>query len=292
MTTKVATMATSKRERQKAARRQKLEAMQRANKRRKSVRRAVIVVIVAILVVGTGALLFAGGSKTTPTLATTTTNSASGSTTTVPASADSAAQAKANAIAVAHGCPASTSTTVNTLSWKTAPPMTIDKSLTYYAHFVTTAGNFVVKLDAATAPITTNNFVFLAEHNFYKCVIFHRAIPGFMIQGGDPTGKGTGGPGYTIADEYPKVGKPTYPLYSIAMANTGSPHTGGSQFFIVTGSSGETLSNQYSLFGQVISGTSVVMKINDEGNPSASANGVPPLVVNRMLSVTISNSAS
>jgi cyclophilin family peptidyl-prolyl cis-trans isomerase len=285
-------MATSKRERQKAARRQKLEAMQRANKRRKSVRRAVIVVIVAILVVGTGALLFAGGSKTTPTLATTTTASASASTTTVPASADSAAQARANAVAVAHGCPKSTSATVNTLSWKSAPKMAIDKSLTYYAHFVTTAGNFVVKLDAATAPITTNNFVFLAKHDFYKCVIFHRVIPGFMIQGGDPTGTGAGGPGYTIADEYPKAGSPTYPLYSIAMANENKAHTGASQFFIVTGSAGETLPATYSLFGQVISGTKVVMKVNSEGNPSTTADGIPPLVVNRMLSVTISNSAS
>ena len=94
----------------------------------------------------------------------------------------------------------------------------------------------------------------MAEHNFYKCVIFHRVISGFMIQGGDPTGTGTGGPGYTIPDEYPKAGNPTYPLYSIAMANTGSPHTGGSQFFIVTGAEGETLPNTYSLFGKVISG--------------------------------------
>jgi len=170
--------------------------------------------------------------------------------------------------------------------------MTINTSLNYYAHFHTTAGDFVVKLDAKTAPITTNNFVFLAQHNYYHCVIFHRVIPGFMIQGGDPTGTGTGGPGYTIADEYPATGSPTYPLYSIAMANTGSPHTGGSQFFIVTGSTGETLPASYSLFGQVVSGTNVVMAINNEGNSSPSSNGEPPAVTNRMLSVTISNSAN
>jgi peptidyl-prolyl cis-trans isomerase B (cyclophilin B) len=291
MATKVATMATSKRERQKAARRQKIEAMQRANKRRKSIRRGVIVAIVAILVVGTGTLLFAGGSKTTPTLATTTTAATSGSTTTVPSATNSAAQSKANALAVGAGCPKSTSTTANSLTWSKAPAMAINKSQTYYAHFVTTAGNFVVKLDATTAPITTNNFVFLAEHKYYNCVIFHRVIPGFMIQGGDPTGTGTGSPGYTIADEYPKVAKPTYPLYSIAMANTGAVHTGGSQFFIVTGSQGETLPATYSLFGQVISGTGAVMKIQNEGDPT-SGTGVPPLVTNRMLSVTISNSAS
>lgn len=287
-------MATTKRERQKAARRQKLEQMERANKRRKLVRRGVISAIVAVLVVGSAALLFAGKTTPTTTTTTSTTSTSSTSTTTttlkIPA-ADAAAQVKANALATAAGCPASTSATVNKLTWKAAPKMTINKALTYYAHFVTTAGSFVVKLDAATAPITTNNFIFLAEHKFYNCVIFHRVIPGFMFQGGDPTGTGSGGPGYSIPDELPKTGSPTYPLYSVAMANAG-PNTGGSQFFIVTGKTGETLSPAYSLFGQVVSGMNVAMKINDEGNPNSSDNGVPPLVTNRMLSVTISNSES
>ena len=290
MATKVATMATTKRERQKAARRQKLEQMERANKRRKMIRRGVITAIVAVLVVGSAALLFAG--KSTPTTTTTSTTSTSSTTTTTEISkADQVAQAKANGLAAAAGCPASILAKVNNLTWKTAPAMTINKAATYYAHFVTTAGSFVVKLDAATAPITTNNFIFLARHKFYNCVVFHRAIPGFMFQGGDPTGTGSGGPGYTIPDELPKTGNPTYPLYSVAMANAG-PNTGGSQFFIVTGKTGETLQPSYSLFGQVVSGMNVVMKINSEGNPSTSANGVPPLVANRILTVTISNSAT
>ena len=283
---KVAPMATSKRERQKAARRQKLEAQQRAAKRRKNTRLVVIVAIVALLVLGSGVVVFAGHSTTTTTTTTSTTSTSTTTTTVASSAAVTAAQNAANAKAVAAGCPKSTATRVNTLSWSKAPAMTINKSATYFAHFNTTAGNFVVKLDAATAPITTNNFVFLAQHNFYHCVIFHRVIPGFVIQGGDPTGTGTGGPGYTIADEYPKVGNPTYPLYSVAMANTGSPHTGGSQFFIVTGSSGEPLSHTYSLFGQVVSGQSVVKAINDFG----SASGVPPTVTERMLTVTISQS--
>jgi peptidyl-prolyl cis-trans isomerase B (cyclophilin B) len=108
-----------------------------------------------------------------------------------------------------------------------------------------------------------------------------------MIQGGDPTGSGAGGPGYTIADEYPKAGSPTYPLYSIAMANTGAAHTGGSQFFIVSGSSGETLSPTYSLFGKVISGVNVVKTIQNAGNPSEASNGTPPLVTYRILNITI-----
>ena len=115
----------------------------------------------------------------------------------------------------------------------------------------------MVTLDASTAPMTVNNFVFLANKGFYNCVIFHRVIPGFMDQTGDPTGTGTGGPGYTIPDEYPPKAANAadqYPLGSVAMANTGQPHTGGSQFFIVAGAQGESLPNSYSLFGQVTSG--------------------------------------
>jgi cyclophilin family peptidyl-prolyl cis-trans isomerase len=269
-------MATSKRERQKAARREKLERMQRHEKRRKNIRRGVIVAVIAAVVFGSGALLFSGKSKP-----------AASATTTTTAVSDSSLQAAANAKAVAAGCPASPSTRVNTLTWSKAPAMNINKSKTYYANFTTTAGKFVVELDPTTAPITTNNFVFLAEHKFYNCVTFQRVIPGFMIQGGDPTGTGGGGPGYTIPDEYPKAGNPTYPLYSVAMANTGQPHTGGSQFFIVTGSEANSIGSSYTLFGHVTSGIKVVKTIQNEGNASTSANGIPPAVTNRMLRVTI-----
>jgi cyclophilin family peptidyl-prolyl cis-trans isomerase len=134
--------------------------------------------------------------------------------------------------------------------------------------------------------VTVNNFVFLADKGYYHCVIFHRVIPKFMDQTGDPTGTGDGGPGYTIADEYPAKASNAadqYPLGSVAMANTGAVHTGGSQFFIVAGSEGESLPNTYSLFGHVTSGMSVVDKINAEGSSA----GVPPDVTQRMLSVTI-----
>ena len=235
--------------------------------------------IVGAVIVVSAAYLFSGHSSPSP------------STTTVAAPAPGGmTQAQADAVAVKAGCPASTSTRVNTLQWKSAPAMTINPSATYYAHIVTTAGTFVAKLDASTAPVTVNNFVFLAEHKFYNCVVFHRAIPGFMIQTGDPTGTGSGGPGYTIADEFPKAGSPTYPLYSLAMANTGAAHSGGSQFFVVTGSSGEALPPKYSLFGQVVSGFKAVRTINAAGNPSSSSNGVPPVVTHRMLSVTITHS--
>lgn len=267
-----------------------MEQMQRQADRRKNIRRGVIVAIVAVLILGTGALLFSNKTTTTTIAGGTTTTTVPVTVTTLPKSKVTALQTAANAKAVSVGCPASTATRVNNLSWPKAPAMTINRAKTYTANFVTTAGNFAVKLDAAKAPITTNNFVYLAEHKFYNCVIFHRAIPGFMIQGGDPSGTGTSGPGYTIADEYPKAASPTYPLYSLAMANTGRPHTGGSQFFIVTGAIGETLSAAYSLFGQVVSGQSVVKTIQNEGNPSQASNGVPPLVTQRILTITITES--
>jgi len=253
--------------------------MQREARRRRTLRRAVIVTIVAAVVIASAALLFSG-SKTPAT--TTTTSSTSTTTTSTIPKADQTKQIDANAIAVRAGCPASPATRVNNLSFKSAPKMAISKTATYYAHVVTTVGAFVIKLDAATAPVTVNNFIFLAQHKYFNCVIFHRVIPGFVIQGGDPTGTGSGGPGYSIPDELPKAGHPTYPLYSVAMANAG-PNTGGSQFFVVTGPNGENLSPNYSLFGQVISGQSVVHTISAEG----SAAGVPPLVTQRMLTVTI-----
>ena len=114
-----------------------------------------------------------------------------------------------------------------------------------------------------------------------------------MNQTGDPTGTGSGGPGYTIPDEYPSKASNAaqqYPLGSLAMANTGQPHTGGSQFFVVAGPEGESLPNTYTLFGQVSSGMNVVDTINQQGNSSPTSNGVPPDVTQRVVSITISSS--
>jgi cyclophilin family peptidyl-prolyl cis-trans isomerase len=202
---------------------------------------------------------------------------------------DTKAQAAANATSVAAGCPKNPATVLKKPKWSSAPATIIDASKAYSATVKTDVGTFVVALDAKDAPQTVNSFVFLAEHHFFDCVIFHRVIPGFVDQTGDPTGTGSGGPGYTIADELPaKASNPAdqYPLGSVAMANTGQPHSGGSQWFIVAGTQGESLSNAYSLFGHVTSGMSVVEKINAQGSTS----GVPPDVTHRMLKVTISSS--
>ncbi|HXN62527.1 MAG TPA: peptidylprolyl isomerase [Acidimicrobiales bacterium] len=203
--------------------------------------------------------------------------------------ADKKAQATANATSVAAGCPKNPATELKKSKWTSAPAMTIDPTKTYTATVKTDVGTFVIALDAKDAPQTVNNFVFLAQQHFFDCVTFLRVIPTFVDQTGDPTGTGSGGPGYAIPDELPAKASNAadqYPLGSVAMANTGQPNTGGSQWFIVAGAEGESLSNTYSLFGQVTSGMSVVEKINAQG----SASGVPPDVTHRMLKVTISSS--
>ena len=137
-----------------------------------------------------------------------------------------------------------------------APPeMGIDPAKRYTATMTTSLGEIVIALDALKAPKTVNNFVFLALNHYYDGVIFHRIIPGFMCQGGDPTGTGRGGPGYKFEDELPQPRE--YAIGSLAMANAG-PNTNGSQFFIVSGPSGVGLPPQYSLFGQVVKGLDVV----------------------------------
>jgi len=136
------------------------------------------------------------------------------------------------------------------------PEMTIDLDKAYSATLHTNHGDIAIEFDAAGSPLTVNNFVFLARDGFYDGVIFHRVIKGFMIQGGDPTGTGTGGPGYRFRDELEGAGK--YSRGTVAMANAG-PNTNGSQFFIMHTDYG--LPHNYSIFGQVKDGLDVVDKI-------------------------------
>jgi cyclophilin family peptidyl-prolyl cis-trans isomerase len=146
------------------------------------------------------------------------------------------------------------------------PPMCIDPAKTYTAVMATSKGTMTIALDAVGAPNTVNNFVVLARYHYYDGVGFHRVIPGFMLQGGDPDGTGRGGPGYKFADELPKPGR--YEVGSLAMANAG-PNTNGSQFFIVSGPDGMRLPPQYSLFGKVVKGLEVVSAIDAVGSPGA-----------------------
>ena len=213
---------------------------------------------------------------------------ACGSSTPAASSGPSAAQQAADRAAAAGGCKSSPSTTLHKPQWGKAPAMTIDPTKAYTATVKTDAGSFMIALDAAKTPLAVNNFVFLAQNHFFDCIVFHRVIPGFMNQTGDPTGTGTGGPGYSFSDELPPTASPQYPLGSVAMANSG-PNTNGSQFFIVTGSDGESLAPNYTLFGQVTSGLGVVQKINADGNANPSADGVPPKVIHRIESISIAS---
>jgi cyclophilin family peptidyl-prolyl cis-trans isomerase len=141
------------------------------------------------------------------------------------------------------------------LQWKSPPPMTIDPSKSYTATIKTTDGDLTADLFAKDAPVTVNNFVFLANQHFYENVKFHRIIKGFMAQTGDPTGTGAGGPGYRFNDE-PVTRK--YTRGTLAMANAG-PNTNGSQFFIMH--QDYPLPPNYTIFGQVTDGLDVLDKI-------------------------------
>lgn len=127
------------------------------------------------------------------------------------------------------------------------------------AVFDTNMGEFEIELFEDKTPITTKNFIDLAQEGFYDGVIFHRIIDGFMIQGGDPTGTGMGGPGYTIEDEFtPELTHESEGILS--MANTGRPHSGGSQFFITLAAT-PWLDGHHTVFGKVIKGMEVVREI-------------------------------
>ncbi|MHB8438697.1 MAG: peptidylprolyl isomerase [Acidimicrobiales bacterium] len=149
------------------------------------------------------------------------------------------------------------------------PPMVIDPAKRYTAEMVTSKGTMRITLDPLAAPRTVNSFVFLARYHYFDGIVFHRVIPGFVLQGGDPTGTGTGGPGYRFADELPAAGR--YELGSLAMANAG-PDTNGSQFFVISGPDGMRLPPSYSLFGKVVSGLDVVAAIDAVGTRSGKPN--------------------
>lgn len=273
-----------KRARQKEARNRKREAEAKAQKRQATIRRSGI--IGAIIVIGFGVYAASGGfssssakHKTTP----------AGKTSTTTSSTTASAQQTADAIAQKAGCPASPTAPLKSMSFSAPPPMTINTSLNYTATVKTDVGTFDVSLNAKSDPKTVNNFVFLANKGYYDCNAFMRVIPGFMAQTGSRSQSNGGAgsdPGYSYTGSAPPkapAGTPQYPNGSLAMANSGSLSSNGSQFFIVDGASGNSLPPSYTLFGHVTSGMSVVNKIVADGSSS----GIPPTVTHRILSITI-----
>jgi cyclophilin family peptidyl-prolyl cis-trans isomerase len=245
-------MPDPKRERQRqnreAARAAELEAAMAARRKASAVRTAVVIVSVLVLALLATLLFTKKSNKTTTTADSTTT------TTTAPGASTTANPALA-AIQCNDTKPAAIP---NRPTFTTEPPMTIDQAKTYTATIDTSCGKIEIALDAKAAPHAVNSFVFLASKHFYDGVTWHRVVKDFVIQGGDPKGDGTGGPGYTIAEEPPTDG---YKLGSLAMAKTSEAHSTGSQFFVVTGQNGTSLPNQYTRFGMVTGGLDVAQKL-------------------------------
>ena len=182
---------------------------------------------------------------------------------------------QASSEATAGGIP----TLVGTKQYSSAPPMLIDASKNYAATVkMAKGGEFVIRLYADKAPITVNSFVFLAKQGYFDGVTFHRVLSGFMAQGGDPTGSGMGGPGYSFVNEdsdlkFDKAGV-------VAMANAGRD-TNGSQFFIMFGPD-EQLNSGYTIFGQVISGMDVVNAISlrdPDQNPTTAGDAIESITI-------------
>lgn len=174
-------------------------------------------------------------------------DSSSDSATTTEAASDPVSAATSDA-----ECPPVEGTDRQTRQFDAAPPMCLDDAVSYQAFVTTNQGEFTIALDPGSAPVAANNSVFLARNQYFDDTVCHRIIPNFVVQCGDPTATGTGGPGYTIVDEPPAPGD--YQIGSIAMAKTLEPDSAGSQFFIITGSDGAALPPEYALFGQVIEG--------------------------------------
>ncbi len=166
------------------------------------------------------------------------------------------------------------------------PPLQLDSNTKYTAVMKTDVGEVIIELYPELAPYTVNSFVFLAKEGFYDGTIFHRVITDFVVQGGDPTGTGRGGPGYVIPDEFPANNM--YEIGTLAMANTGAPDSGGSQFFIVVGPHGESLPPKYTIFGKVIGGMESVFHIALDGVSADGRSGATqPKVIHSIESIEI-----
>jgi len=165
----------------------------------------------------------------------------------------------------------------------TAPPVVIDPSRSYTATIRTEKGDMTAELNPKTAPVTVNSFVFLACAGFYDGVTFHRVIPGFVAQGGDPTGTGTGGPGYTIPDDFSDI---PFTESTLGMAKTSAPNSGGSQFFICYDLSPESagaLNGNYTVFGKLTAGLDVLNSLTPR-DPSTNPNAPPG---DKILSISV-----
>jgi peptidyl-prolyl cis-trans isomerase B (cyclophilin B) len=246
----------------------KLHERRIAERKRKQRQRTLTLVISSVLVVGLAVglvLVLAGrGGKSAASPTHRPTPSASATTTPQAVACDGTKPPAAS---------------VKKKSYPKPPPMTIDLSKTYTATLRTSCGTIAFQLDPRQSPKTVNSLVFLARQKFYDGLTFHRLSKDFVIQGGDPTGSGSGGPGYSTVDAPPNDAK--YPVGTVAMAKAGNEPAGtaGSQFFIVTGSGGSSLTPDYAIVGQVTSGQDVAKKIENLPIQQGADDGPPAQTV-------------
>lgn len=157
-------------------------------------------------------------------------------------------------------------------SYSAPRDQSLDPDKRYLLRLQTSCGDIAIELDVKRAPKTSNSVAFLARERFYDGLVFHRIVPGFVIQGGDPRGDGSGGPGYNVVEAPPKSLRYEKAVVAMAKGGTDPPGSGGSQFFIVSGPDGRNLPAEYALLGKVVDGTAVVAKIETlagESSPSA-----------------------
>jgi cyclophilin family peptidyl-prolyl cis-trans isomerase len=283
-----------KRARQRAAREQKQAVVEKDRKRRRNTRRGIGAVLVAAVIVLIVFLVSGStnkGSTTTTTTATSTTvpSSSTTSSTTVPPTTFATPTTQAlTSTPVVPTCPPASGSSTRVVWFTKAPPPCIPATSTWDATFSTSVGNIVVKMPAGASFAAVNNFVFLALYQYFNGTYFHRVIPGVVVQGGDPTGLGTGGPhgypGYSFTGNTPPASCKTnpnqsacYQPFDLALANSTGPSSDASQFFFVL-PGGQTVLNgepNYTIFGKVVSGESVVEKIATYG----SGTGIPKVKV-------------
>jgi cyclophilin family peptidyl-prolyl cis-trans isomerase len=296
-----------KRARQRALRQQKQAEIQKSRKRRNNTRRIITGVVLAAVIVGIVFLLSGTGSKTAATTTTTTAGGSSSTTTSGPTTSTTTGTTfpvpttqPLSTAAIAPTCPPTAGSASRQVWFTSAPGSCISPTAKFNVTFKTSVGDVVVLMDAAKSLAAVNNFVFLARYQYFNGTTFHRIIPGFVVQGGDPTGTGSGGthayPGYTFTGNTPPAGCKTQPKLAgcyvpgdLAMANSKGPSTNTSQFFFVLPGGQNQLNTEpnYTIFGSVTSGMSVVEKIGTDGTSS----GTPTTPV-YLTGVTVTQTAS
>lgn len=279
-------MGTSKRERQKKNRDARREQLTRRQQQGKARKRGAQIGVVVLLVVALVGFVFITGNNSDDAAIQTESDAFD---TAADATQDiDTAEPSSPFVYGTSECPPVDGSAEQRREFDDAHQLCIDPTKSYTATFDTTQGEFSVRLLPDRAPGTVNNFVSLARWKYFDGTQCHRVIENFVVQCGDPTATGTGGPGYSFPDELPRAGD--YRIGSLAMANSG-PDTNGSQFFIITGNDGASLPPSYSLFGEVVDGLDTAVKaMGALFNPDPAANGVPPAGDIVLKSVTISES--